>query len=212
MGLELGPQIWPLCYLAHPLLFCRGWVSVCPAPQASVGPQLLTVLALSPISPLLCPFVPLSASTSDIVFFGENLPSRFFSCMQSVSAHSGLGPCEGNKARAVGSKSLLATPRRTSRRWTSSSSWAPPCRCSPSPLSSASRLRRMGLGVSCGQGTRADPESQLPLPRAPLATPRLLINKEKTGQVSLPQLPLPLLPHFAASSRDRAGPVSYLEH
>eukprot|EP00072_Mus_musculus_P065943 XP_017167706.1 PREDICTED: NAD-dependent protein deacetylase sirtuin-2 isoform X4 [Mus musculus] len=118
----------------------------------------------------------------DIVFFGENLPSRFFSCMQSVSVHSGLGPCEGDKARVVGSKAFLVTPRRTSPRWTSSSSWAPPCRCSPSPPSSASRLRRMGLGVSSGQGTRADPESQLPLPRAPLATPRLLINKEKTGQ------------------------------
>lgn len=57
----------------------------------------------------------------------------------------------------------------------------------------------MGLGVSWGQGTRAYPQSQLPLPRAPLATPRLLINKEKTGQVSLPQLPSPST-YFVPSS------------
>lgn len=91
----------------------------------------------------------------------------------------------------MGSKSFLVPPRRTSQRWTSSSSWARPCRCNPLPPSSASRLRRTGQGVSWGQGPRADPQPQLPLPRAPLATPRLLINKEKTGQVSLPRLPFP---------------------
>ncbi|XP_040301869.1 NAD-dependent protein deacetylase sirtuin-2 [Herpailurus yagouaroundi] len=62
----------------------------------------------------------------DIVFFGENLPARFFSCMQSVSAPPPARP------------TLPAPPKSL-------------------PLGS-------------------------PPPRAPLSTPRLLINKEKTGQ------------------------------
>lgn len=65
--------------LPHP---CPSWAPT-PACFSSV-PHVS-----SPLS--LC----LSVSTSDIVFFGENLPARFFSCMQSVSVHSELGPCGG---------------------------------------------------------------------------------------------------------------------
>lgn len=74
----------------------------------------------------------------DIVFFGENLPSRFFSCMQSD-------------------------------------------------------FSKVDLLIIMGTSLQVQPFASL-ISKAPLATPRLLINKEKTGQVSLPQLPSPSPP------------------
>nr|XP_006228735.1 NAD-dependent protein deacetylase sirtuin-2 isoform X2 [Rattus norvegicus] len=74
----------------------------------------------SPLS--LC----LSVSTSDIVFFGENLPPRFFSCMQSD-------------------------------------------------------FSKVDLLIIMGTSLQVQPFASL-ISKAPLATPRLLINKEKTGQ------------------------------
>lgn len=166
-GLELGPS--PTVLLTPPLATS----AVCPTPavlqrvgiRLPLRPQLIPACSSS-VSSVLSP-VP--DSTSDIVFFGENLPPRFFSCMQSVSVHPGLGPrglrAGGRWAQRQGSGVQVpaATPRRTSRRWTSSSSWAPPCRCSPSPPSSASRLRGR-TGGRLGTGDRADPESSSPFP------------------------------------------------
>ncbi|CAO2626164.1 NAD-dependent protein deacetylase sirtuin-2, partial [Lemmus lemmus] len=84
---------------------------------------------------LSCPCAPLSVSTLDIVFFGENLPPRFFSCMQSD-------------------------------------------------------FSKVDLVIIMGTSLQVQPFASL-ISKAPLSTPRLLINKEKTGQVSLPQLPCP---------------------
>ncbi|XP_040322707.1 NAD-dependent protein deacetylase sirtuin-2-like [Herpailurus yagouaroundi] len=85
-------------------------------------------LSLPPVSPSLsvsvsvCP----SNSASDIVFFGENLPARFFSCMQSD-------------------------------------------------------FLKVDLLLIMGTSLQVQPFASL-IGKAPLSTPRLLINKEKTGQ------------------------------
>ncbi|CAO2626162.1 NAD-dependent protein deacetylase sirtuin-2, partial [Lemmus lemmus] len=72
------------------------------------------------------PCAPLSVSTLDIVFFGENLPPRFFSCMQSD-------------------------------------------------------FSKVDLVIIMGTSLQVQPFASL-ISKAPLSTPRLLINKEKTGQ------------------------------
>ncbi|XP_077630050.1 NAD-dependent protein deacetylase sirtuin-2 [Crocuta crocuta] len=74
------------------------------------------------LSLCLCP----SNSASDIVFFGENLPARFFSCMQSD-------------------------------------------------------FLKVDLLIIMGTSLQVQPFASL-ISKAPLSTPRLLINKEKTGQ------------------------------
>lgn len=59
------------------------------APALSLILSLSLTLPLPPVSPSLSVSVSVCPPASDIVFFGENLPARFFSCMQSVS---GPGP------------------------------------------------------------------------------------------------------------------------
>lgn len=56
-------------------------------PNPKVCLLLLPVLCLPLFTVFFCPVLSVcpSVSTSDIVFFGENLPARFFSCIQSVS-------------------------------------------------------------------------------------------------------------------------------
>lgn len=94
-GLELGP-LSPTAPLTPPLLpgpsptLGRGWVSARPDPRPQLAPDPC-LFSLCLLCFLCCPCVPLSVSTLDIVFFGENLPPRFFSCMQSVSNPPGLG-------------------------------------------------------------------------------------------------------------------------
>lgn len=155
----------------------------------------------------VCP----SVSTSDIVFFGENLPARFFSCIQSVSAPAttlpsayvrgqpGSFPQLASGGRVVGSRGQWPSP--------GGGSWSPPG-CSlfvglpeggPAyhhghlPAGAALRVphRQVSRGAGLGWGAleaegartgRHHPAHRSP--RAPLSTPRLLINKEKTGQVS----------------------------
>ena len=57
-----------------------------------------------------------------------------------------------------------------------------------------------------GQGSRDRPSPlSSPSPRAPLSTPRLLINKEKTGQVS-PLRPTPPPPHTSPTSPPPGSP------
>uniref|UniRef100_A0A7N5JU02 NAD-dependent protein deacetylase sirtuin-2 n=1 Tax=Ailuropoda melanoleuca TaxID=9646 RepID=A0A7N5JU02_AILME len=137
----------------------------------------------------------------DIVFFGENLPARFFSCMQSVSRPTDMGAARAlwggrwlPQLAAAGVWGEAAQPPP--------SLWGPhqlppfiglPEGGSPHhhghlPAGAALRLphQQVGWGLAGGGGpgqARSSPLSS-PSPRAPLSTPRLLINKEKTGQVS----------------------------
>lgn len=70
-----GSVPWPVPAALHPQ----------PSPEVCL--LLLPVLCRPLFTVFFCPVLSVcpSVSTSDIVFFGENLPARFFSCIQSVS-------------------------------------------------------------------------------------------------------------------------------
>lgn len=82
--------------------------------------------AFHPSLPLFLLFLP------DIVFFGENLPLRFFTSVKSVSLME-------MQFGELGSAGINALPLsvRTSLAVTCSSSWERPCRSNPSPVLSA---------------------------------------------------------------------------
>ncbi|ELV13971.1 NAD-dependent deacetylase sirtuin-2 [Tupaia chinensis] len=84
----------------------------------------------------------------DIVFFGENLPARFFSCMQSDRV-------------AEGSPAWARSPALTSH--------------------VLQDFQKVDLLIIMGTSLQVQPFASL-IGKAPLSTPRLLINKEKTGQ------------------------------
>lgn len=73
---------------------------------------------------------------------------------------------------------------RTLGRSTCCSSWAPHCRCSPLHPSSAGETPRARPPPGPPAQTLGTPCDCPPSHRVPTNTPRLLINKEKTGQVS----------------------------
>lgn len=106
------PDFWPLlfgggfrslarpcCPALHAALRSASCSCLFSPPSLSLPPPLTVFLSC-----VVCP----SVSTSDIVFFGENLPARFFSCIQSVSipAPTRAQPVWGQPGPAQGHLSL----------------------------------------------------------------------------------------------------------
>uniref|UniRef100_A0A8C0E1U9 NAD-dependent protein deacetylase n=1 Tax=Balaenoptera musculus TaxID=9771 RepID=A0A8C0E1U9_BALMU len=142
----------------------------------------------------------------DIVFFGENLPARFFSCLQSVSVpaappisvHTGAAGvlpwgrwlpqvAAGGLAAGDGGRQPSLTVRSP---FTGLPEGGPPHHYGHLPAGAALRIPYQQVGWGSGPwgaaghwGSRDRPSPlSSPSTRAPLSTPRLLINKEKTGQ------------------------------
>uniref|UniRef100_A0A4X1T1L8 NAD-dependent protein deacetylase sirtuin-2 n=1 Tax=Sus scrofa TaxID=9823 RepID=A0A4X1T1L8_PIG len=148
---------------------CSGSLPVSVPPPHSPPPP---TLPLSPsVSVSLCP----SVSTSDIVFFGENLPARFFSCMQSVSVPATAPALVGQPgscsvegwagARVAGSTAQPPWPRP----FTGLPEGGPSHRHGHLPAGAALRIphQQVGWGSGWGRalgtgGARAGPHSAHP--------------------------------------------------
>ena len=142
------------------------------------------------------------------MFFGENLPARFFSCLQSVSVpaappisvHAGAAGvlpwgrwlpqvAAGGLAAGAGGRQPSLT---VCSPFTGLPEGGPPHHHGHLPAGAALRIPYQQVGWGSGLwgaaghwGSRDRPSPlSSPSTRAPLSTPRLLINKEKTGQVS----------------------------
>ncbi|EMP27833.1 NAD-dependent deacetylase sirtuin-2 [Chelonia mydas] len=108
----------------------------------------------------------------DIVFFGENLPPRFFTLMQSDFQKVDLLIIMGTSLQVQPFASLVS-------RVAAGSTALTPC---PPTVCSLQDFQKVDLLIIMGTSLQVQPFASL-VSRVPTNTPRLLINKEKTGQV-----------------------------